>query len=83
MKLVEIIRGSETTDDVMYRAEGFIKQIGKTPVLAKDTPGFIVNRVARNFYGEAFRLAGDNISDFEQIDRESCRNGIGLSSIFR
>ncbi|HYM20212.1 MAG TPA: 3-hydroxyacyl-CoA dehydrogenase NAD-binding domain-containing protein [Candidatus Kapabacteria bacterium] len=78
MKLVEIIRSSETTDDVMYRAEGFIKQLGKTPVLAKDTPGFIVNRVARNFYGEAFRLAGDNISYFAQIDRIMKANGFAM-----
>jgi 3-hydroxybutyryl-CoA dehydrogenase len=69
MKLVEIIRGQETSDDVMYRAEGYIKQLGKVPVLAKDTPGFIVNRVARNFYGEAFRLLGDGIATHEQIDR--------------
>lgn len=68
MKLVEIIRGQETSDDVMYRAEGYVKQLGKIPVLAKDTPGFIVNRVARNFYGEAFRLVGDGIASHEQVD---------------
>jgi 3-hydroxybutyryl-CoA dehydrogenase len=68
MKLVEIIRGQETSDDVMYRAEGYVKQLGKVPVLAKDTPGFIVNRVARNFYGEAFRIVGDGIATHEQVD---------------
>lgn len=68
MKLVEIVRGHETTDDIMYRAEGFVKQLGKIPVLAKDTPGFIVNRVARNFYGEAFRIMGDGIATYEKID---------------
>jgi 3-hydroxybutyryl-CoA dehydrogenase len=68
MKLVEIVRGHETTDDIMYRAEGFVKQLGKIPVLAKDTPGFIVNRVARNYYGEAFRIAGDSIASYEQVD---------------
>jgi 3-hydroxybutyryl-CoA dehydrogenase len=78
MKLVEIIRGQETTDDVMYRAEGYIKQIGKVPVLAKDTPGFIVNRVARNFYGEAFRLLGDSIASHEQIDRIMKANGFAM-----
>ncbi len=78
MKLVEIIRGQETTDDVMYRAEGYIKQIGKTPVLAKDTPGFIVNRVARNFYGEAFRLVSDGIASVEQIDRLMKANGFAM-----
>ena len=78
MKLVEIIRGHETTDDVMYRAEGYIKQLGKVPVLAKDTPGFIVNRVARNFYGEAFRLLGDGIASHEQIDRIMKANGFAM-----
>jgi 3-hydroxybutyryl-CoA dehydrogenase len=78
MKLVEIIRGQETTDDVMYRAEGYIKQIGKVPVLAKDTPGFIVNRVARNFYGEAFRLLNDGIASHEQIDRIMKANGFAM-----
>lgn len=78
MKLVEIVRGHETTDDVMYRAEGYIKQLGKTPVLAKDTPGFIVNRVARNFYGEAFRLLGDGIATHEQIDRIMKANGFAM-----
>lgn len=68
MKLVEIIKGQETSDEVMYRAEGFVKQLGKIPVLAKDTPGFIVNRVARNFYGEAFRIVGDSIATHEQVD---------------
>jgi 3-hydroxybutyryl-CoA dehydrogenase len=78
MKLVEIIRGQETSDDVMYRVEGFVKQIGKTPVLAKDTPGFIVNRVARNFYGESFRILGDNIASHEQIDRIWKANGMAM-----
>jgi 3-hydroxybutyryl-CoA dehydrogenase len=44
--------------------------MGKTPVLAKDTPGFIVNRVARPFYGEALRLLGEG-GDHDTIDR-SC-----------
>ena len=76
MKLVEIVRGHETSDDVMYRAEGYIKQIGKTPVLARDTPGFIVNRVARNFYGESFRILNDGIATHEQIDRIWKANGM-------
>ncbi len=78
MKLVEIVRGQETSDDVMYRAEGYIKQIGKTPVLAKDTPGFIVNRVARNFYGESFRILSDGIAGHEQIDRIMKSNGFSM-----
>ncbi len=78
MKLVEIVRGQQTTDDMMYRAEGYIKQLGKTPVLAKDTPGFIVNRVARNFYGESLRAANDGIADISQIDRIMKANGFAM-----
>jgi 3-hydroxybutyryl-CoA dehydrogenase len=78
MKLVEIVRGQQTTDDVMYRAEGFIKQIGKTPVLAKDTPGFIVNRVARNFYGESLRLVNDGIATHMQVDSIMKANGFSM-----
>ena len=78
MKLVEIIRGQETTDEVMYRTEGYVKQIGKSPVLAKDTPGFIVNRVARNYYGEAFRLVGDGIATVEQVDAVLKANGFAM-----
>lgn len=78
MKLVEIIRGQETTDEVMYRAESYVKQIGKVPVLAKDTPGFIVNRVARNFYGEAFRMASDGIASVEQIDTIMKSHGFAM-----
>jgi 3-hydroxybutyryl-CoA dehydrogenase len=78
MKLVEIIRGYDTTDDVMYRAEGYIKQLGKVPVLAKDSPGFIVNRVARNFYGEAFRMLSDGIATHEQIDTLMRANGFAM-----
>jgi 3-hydroxybutyryl-CoA dehydrogenase len=78
MKLVEIIRGYDTTDDVMYRAEGYVKQLGKVPVLAKDYPGFIVNRVARNFYGEALRIMGDGNATHEQIDRIIQGNGFAM-----
>ena len=45
------------------------KIMGKTPVLCKDAPGFIVNRVARPYYTEALRMAEENISSFEQTDR--------------
>jgi 3-hydroxybutyryl-CoA dehydrogenase len=78
MKLVEIVRGYDTTDDVMYRTEGYVKQLGKVPVLAKDSPGFIVNRVARNFYGESFKILGDGIASHEQIDTLMRSNGFAM-----
>lgn len=68
MKLVEVIRGQQTSDEVFRNALVFAKQLGKTPVSVKDTPGFIVNRVARPFYGEALRLLGENVASVEQID---------------
>jgi 3-hydroxybutyryl-CoA dehydrogenase len=69
MKLVEVVRGQNTSEETIRLAVDFVTHIGKTPVLAKDTPGFIVNRVARPFYGEALRLLGENVASVEQIDR--------------
>ncbi len=61
MKLVEVIPGAATETGVLEEALFFARGLGKTPVLAKDAPGFIVNRVARPFYGEALRLHGEGI----------------------
>lgn len=69
MKLVEIIRGDFTSDETVTAVTKFVSNLGKTDVLCKDTPAFIVNRVARPFYGEAFRLLGENAADVETIDK--------------
>ncbi len=69
MKLIEVIRGEQTSEAVVSSAIEFVKHIGKIPVRVKDTPGFVVNRVARPFYGEALRLLGENVASVEQIDR--------------
>ncbi|MDX1615813.1 MAG: 3-hydroxyacyl-CoA dehydrogenase NAD-binding domain-containing protein [Candidatus Promineifilaceae bacterium] len=69
MKLVEIVRGDLTGDETIVAGRQFVDQLGKTGVLVKDTPGFIVNRVARPFYGEAFRLLGEGAADVATIDR--------------
>lgn len=68
MPLVEIIPGLATSEKVVNEATGIIKSWGKTTVQAKDTPGFIVNRVARPFYGEAIRIYEEGIADFATID---------------
>ena len=68
MKLVEIISGDDTSPETMESVTEFVAKIGKIGVLCKDTPAFIVNRVARPFYGEAFRLLGENVADVETID---------------
>jgi 3-hydroxybutyryl-CoA dehydrogenase len=74
MKLVEVVSGHQTNKNVITTLIGFTKKAGKTPVVCKDAPGFIVNRVARPYYIESLRLAEEGIADFEIIDRllESC-----------
>ena len=51
MKLVEIIAGTETSEQVVKVSKAFAEKLGKTAIIAKDAPGFIVNRVARHFCG--------------------------------
>lgn len=69
MKLVEIINNDFTSKASIKAAEVFVGRLGKTAVFCQDTPGFIVNRVARPFYGEAFRLLGEGAADVETIDK--------------
>ena len=68
MRLVEVIRGDLTDEATMKVSQAFAESLGKTAVICKDTPAFIVNRVARPFYGEAFRLLGEQAADAETID---------------
>ncbi len=69
MKLVEVVKGKQTDEVVIKRLILLTKELGKTPVVCKDSPGFIVNRVARPFYIESLRLAEDGLGNFEVIDR--------------
>jgi 3-hydroxybutyryl-CoA dehydrogenase len=69
MPLVEVIRGDRTSDETVAACWEFVIGLGKTPVLCLDSPAFIVNRVARPFYGEAFRLLGEQAAEVEAIDR--------------
>ena len=68
MKLVEIIPAVQTSNDVLEKSQQLIESWGKLTVFAKDTPGFIVNRVARPFYGEALRILEEGIADAPTID---------------
>lgn len=68
MKLVEVIPGVETGPAVLEAAQRVARSLGRTPVVAQDRPGFIVNRVARPYYGEALRLAGEGVP-VADIDR--------------
>ena len=69
MKLVEVVRGEKTADEIMAQLVTFTKAVGKVPVVCKDSPGFIVNRVARPYYLESLRLAEEGYASFEAIDR--------------
>jgi len=68
MRLVEVVNTGFTNEKTTRMIVGLAKQFGKTPVLCKDAPGFIVNHVARPYYLEALRLIEQGISDFETID---------------
>ena len=68
MKLVEVVNTEFTNQQTTDTVIDLSKQLGKTPVLCKDSPGFIVNRVARPYYIESLRLAEENIADLSTID---------------
>ena len=68
MPLVEIIPAITTNSYFTQQAKAFVDGWGKLTVLTKDTPGFIVNRVARSYYGESIRIYEEGIADFATID---------------
>lgn len=69
MKLVEIIKTDKSSSSVIEQTIAVTKQMQKTPVLCKDAPGFIVNRVARHYYLEAMRFVEKGQADVEGIDK--------------
>ncbi len=68
MKLVEIIPAVQTSKSTTDKAKSIIDSWDKLTVIAKDTPGFVVNKVARPFYSEALRIAEESIADYATID---------------
>ena len=76
MELVEVVRAPETDDATLERAAEFVRAIGKTAVLASDTPGFIVNRVARPFYLQALRALEAGRASVAELD--ALARGIGF-----
>ena len=75
MKLVEVIPAIQTSNEVIQKTVEIIKDWKKTVAVAKDTPGFIVNRVARPFYGEALRIFEEGIANFSGIDSAMKKQG--------
>jgi 3-hydroxybutyryl-CoA dehydrogenase len=68
MKLVEVVHGSQTQFEIIELLQRFVKKLNKVPVTVKDAPGFIVNRVARQYYLEAFKLVEDGLADMTTVD---------------
>lgn len=68
MKLVEVIRGAATSEATINVVKDFCTRLNKQYVLAQDSPGFIVNRVARHFYLEPLKIAEEGVADFKTID---------------
>tara|TARA_R110002074_G_scaffold5959_4_gene28308 strand:+ start:3672 stop:4853 length:1182 start_codon:yes stop_codon:yes gene_type:complete len=68
MKLVEVVPAIQTSNETLEKSVQIIAKWGKTVAVAKDTPGFIVNRVARPFYGESLRIYEEGLADFVTID---------------
>lgn len=79
MKLVEVVKGDFTSDESINLISELSKKLGKVPVIAKDTPAFIVNRIARPFYGEALKILSEGTADAETIDKviKSCGFAMG------
>mgnify|MGYP001007252405 FL=1 len=69
MRLVEVVAGDGSGEAALQAAEALARAMGKEPVRVRDTPGFIVNRVARPFSGEALRILGEGVATPAQVDR--------------
>lgn len=68
MKLVEVIHTGYTSEQTIQTIRELARQMGKTPVLCRDSPGFIVNRIARPYYIESLRLVEKEMTGFAQAD---------------
>ena len=69
MKLVEVVKAEQTSEEVIHQLVQLTKILGKQPVVCTDAPGFIVNRVARPYYIESLRLVEEGLADFATVDR--------------
>jgi 3-hydroxybutyryl-CoA dehydrogenase len=69
MPLVEVIRGQETSNDTVERTVAFAKQLGKTPVVVQDAPGFVSNRVLMPMINEAILCVQEGIATAEAVDQ--------------
>ncbi len=68
MKLVEVVKGTLTNNDIARAVYDICIQMDKVPVMCEDAPGFVVNRIARHYYLESLKLAEEGVASFEDID---------------
>ncbi len=68
MRLVEVIRGAQTSEETMNSLKSIVEKIGKSAVISKDSPGFIVNRVARHYYVESLKILEEGAAKKETVD---------------
>lgn len=78
MPLVEIIAGDASSEATLTRTEELARRLGKTPLRVRDTPGFLVNRLARPYYGEALRIVADGTATVPEVDRVMRAYGFAL-----
>ncbi|MCM2374603.1 3-hydroxyacyl-CoA dehydrogenase NAD-binding domain-containing protein [Aporhodopirellula aestuarii] len=80
MELVEVVRGTRTDDDTVTRLVAFVRSLGKTPIVTKDAPGFLVNRVLFPYLGEAVLMFGEGYAPAD-IDRELRHFGMPMGPL--
>ncbi len=78
MKLVEVIPAIQTSDETVHFVKNLLLACNKIPVIAKDTPGFIVNRIARPYYGEALKIYEEGIAEPVDIDFAMTQTGFKM-----
>ena len=80
MALVELIRGLQTSDETLEAARAFVQRLGKTPIVVKNSPGFVVNRILCPMINEAIFALAEGLASAEDIDdgmRLGCNHPIG------
>ncbi len=80
MELVEVVRAADTNDATVAKLIGFVKALGKTPVVTADAPGFLVNRVLFPYLGEAVLMVGEGF-DVAEIDKQVRRFGMPMGPL--
>ena len=68
MKLVEVVKGKQTHPEVVKAVVQICRQMGKKPVVCEDSPGFIVNRIARHYYLESLKIVEQQVASYEEVD---------------